>query len=382
LPVTGQERAVCSASSVGCHEPTVPVAPSISKIWRNRGSIVTAERAKAHLPSRDPSEFGSLIEPYRGELRLHCYRLLGSLHEAEDLVQETMLRAWQYADTFKGQASLRTWLYRIATNACLDVLKKRPPRTLPAALTPEADPLLPLAPAWAESTWLEPFPDSWLAQATEDPAARFARRESVSLAFLVALQLLPPRQRAILLLSDVLDWHASEIASLLSISVSAVKSALHRARVTLSKQYHADEQERGAGLRTDAATQALLERYMRAWESENIDGLVALMKEDATFTMPPLPSWYRGREAIRAGFTAQIFAPLGQNRWHFSPTEANGGPAFAVHRAAGPGGPSRALGIQIVTLAASASDVRIAEVTFFLDPWFVTSFGFPQELPS
>jgi RNA polymerase sigma-70 factor, ECF subfamily len=343
---------------------------------------VTSERAKAHIPSRDPSEFGSLIEPYRGELHLHCYRLLGSLHEAEDLVQETMLRAWQYADTFKGQAQFGTWLYRIATNACLDVLKKRPPRTLPAALTPEADPLLPLAPAWAESTWLEPFPDSWLAKATEDPAARFARRESVSLAFLVALQLLPPRQRAILLLSDVLDWHVSEIASLLSISVSAVKSALHRARVTLSKQYHADEQERGAGLRTDAATQALLERYVRAWESENIDELVALMKEDATFTMPPLPSWYRGREAIRAGFTAQIFAPLAQNRWHFSPTEANGGPAFAVHRAVGLGGPFRALGIQVVTLAASASDVRIAGVTFFLDPWFVSSFGFPQELPS
>jgi RNA polymerase sigma-70 factor (ECF subfamily) len=166
---------------------------------------VTSERAKAGIASGDPSEFISHIEAYRRELHLHCYRLLGSLHEAEDLVQETMLRAWQYGDTFKGQASLRTWLYRIATNACLDVLKKHPPRTLPVALTPEADPLLPLAPAWAESTWLEPFPDSWLAQAAEDPAARYTRRESVSLAFLVALQLLPPRQRAILLLSDVLD---------------------------------------------------------------------------------------------------------------------------------------------------------------------------------
>ncbi|HEY6406821.1 MAG TPA: RNA polymerase subunit sigma-70 [Ktedonobacteraceae bacterium] len=186
---------------------------------------MTSERAKAHITSADPSEFISLIEPYRRELHLHCYRLLGSFHEAEDLAQETMLRAWQYFDTFKGQASPRTWLYRIATNACLDALKKRLPRTLPMTISPAADPLLPLAPAWAESTWLEPILDSWLVEATEDPAARYSRRESVSLAFLTALQLLPPRQRAILLLSDVLDWRASEIASLLSISVSAVNSA-------------------------------------------------------------------------------------------------------------------------------------------------------------
>jgi RNA polymerase sigma-70 factor, ECF subfamily len=205
---------------------------------------VTSERAKANITSGDPSEFSSRIEPYRRELHLHCYRLLGSLHEAEDLVQETMLRAWQHFDTFKGQASLRTWLYRIATNVCLDALKRRQPRLLPMAVSPAADPLLPLAPTWAESTWLEPFPDSWLAEATQDPAARYGRGESVPLAFLTVLQLLPPRQRAILILSDVLDWHASEIAQLLSISVSAVNSALHRARVTMAKQYHIDERER------------------------------------------------------------------------------------------------------------------------------------------
>ena len=141
---------------------------------------MTSERAKTHIISGDPSESISLVEPYRRELHLHCYRLLGSLHEAEDMVQETMLRAWQHFDTFKGQASLRTWLYRIATNACLDALKKRLPRTLPVAVSPEADPLHPLAPAWAESTWLEPYPDSWLAEATEDPAARYSSHESVS----------------------------------------------------------------------------------------------------------------------------------------------------------------------------------------------------------
>ncbi len=225
------------------------------------------------------------------------------------------------------------------------------------------------------------FLTDWLAQATEDPAARYTRRESVSLAFLTVLQLLPPRQRAILLLSDVLDWRTSEIAHLLSISVSAVNSALHRARVTLAKQYHADEQERGEVLRVDAATQALLERYLRAWETQDVAGLVTLMKEDATFTMPPSPSWYRGREAIRAVLIAQAFAPLAQNRWHFYPTGANGCPAFAVYRATRLGGPSRAFGIQVVTLDAGASGLLIADVTTFLDPSLLTSFGFPHELP-
>lgn len=175
---------------------------------RKRGSIMTEERPPApttsssvsrvepSLTTGDPAAFSSLVEPYRRELQLHCYRLLGSLHEAEDLVQETILRAWQHFDTFKSQASLRTWLYQIATNACLDVLKRRPPRTLPVAASPVADPLLPLAPAWAESTWLEPFPNSWLAEVTDDPEARYLRRESISLAFLAALQLLPSRQRA------------------------------------------------------------------------------------------------------------------------------------------------------------------------------------------
>ncbi len=350
---------------------------------------MTSERAKTHSISGDPSEFISLIEPYRRELHLHCYRLLGSLYDAEDLVQETMLRAWQHFDTFKGQASLRTWLYRIATNACLDALKKRLPRTLPVAVSPAADPLHPLAPAWAESTWLEPYPDSWLAEATEDPAARYSRRESVSLAFLIVLQLLPPRQRAILLLSDVLDWRTSEIASLLSISVSAVNSALHRARVTMAKQYHTHERERGEDLETDAATQALLERYLHAWETEDVAGLVALMKEDATFTMPPSPSWYLGREAIRTVLTTQAFAPLAQNRWHFSPTRATGCPAFAVYHATGLGGTFLAFGIQVVTTCSinrhstddGAPGLLIADVTTFLDPSLLPFFGFPPELP-
>src|SRR5215469_15655158 len=340
---------------------------------------MTSKGTKAHLSSGEPTEFTSLVEPYRQELLLHCYRMLGSLHDAEDAVQETMLRAWQYRLTFRDQSSLRTWLYKIATNACLDVLKKRSARTLPVAATPEADPSLPFAPAWATSSWLEPFPDNWLSQETEDPAARYSRRESVSFAFLTVLQLLTPRQRAILLLSDVLDWHASEIAQLLSLTVSAVNSALHRAR--LSKHYDASAQQSRADLHADAATKTLLERYLRAWETEDIEGLVALMKEDATFTMPPLPSWYRGREAIRVLLTRRIFAGETQNRWSCSLTEANGCPAFAVYRAAGSGSSFRVFGLQVLTLEATASGLLIADATTFLDPLLFPSFGFPQDLP-
>src|SRR5260221_8595872 len=220
-----------------------------------------------------PSDISSLIEPYRREVLLHCYRLLGSLHDAEDAVQETMLRAWRHFDTFtfKGPGSLRTWLYSIATHRRLDALKKRSLRTLPTAASPVWDPTRPVAPRSAEALWLEPFPDTWLASAeeqTENPEARYTRHESVSLAFLTALQLLPPRQRAILLLSDVLDWRGVEIAPLLEISVSAVNRAFDPARVTLEKNYHCEQREMAQVHRADAATNTLLARYLQAWETD------------------------------------------------------------------------------------------------------------------
>jgi RNA polymerase sigma-70 factor (ECF subfamily) len=333
------------------------------------------------LPAHGPSDISSLIEPYRRELHLHCYRLVGSLHDAEDLVQETMLRAWRHFDTFRGSASLRTWLYTIATNACLDVLKKRSPRTLPTATYPAADPLSPIAEPLAEATWLEPFPDAWLAEAMEDPEARYSRHESVSLAFLTALQLLPPRQRAILILSDVLDWHASEIAHLLELSVSAVNSALHRARVTLEKNYHTDKREMESVRLTDAETSMLLARYVHSWETDDVAGLVALLKEDAILNMPPYPSWYCGREAIRAILLAAPFRSGMQNRWRLSPTRANAQPAFALYRADELKSSYRAFGLQVVTLDCSRLSMEIAEVTIFHISSLVTSFGFPPQLP-
>jgi RNA polymerase sigma-70 factor (ECF subfamily) len=292
-----------------------------------------------------------------------------------------MLRAWRHFDTFKGSASLRTWLYTIATNVCLDVLKKRSSRTLPTAAYPATSPSNPIAPPVAEAIWLEPFPDTWLAEATENPEARYERHESISLAFLIALQLLPARQRAILILSDVLDWHASEIAHLLEISVSSVTSALHRARVTLEKNYHTDKREMTPAGLADAETKLLLSRYIHAWETDNVTELVSLLKEDAIFNMPPYPSWYSGREAIRALLVAVPFGSSERKRWRLYETHANAQPAFVVYRADEAKNSYRASGIQSVTLDYSQFPRQITKVTSFLDPSLVTSFGYPLQLP-
>lgn len=339
--------------------------------------------ASTHLRGDVSVDASTIIEPYRRELSLHCYRLMGSLQDAEDLVQETMLRAWQHFATFKGSASLRTWLYTIATNACLDALKKHKSRTLPMVAYPVNDPLSPSAAATAEVLWLEPFPDSWLAEAAENPEARYTRRESISLAFLTVLQLLPPRQRAIVILSDVLDWHATEVAELLGLSVSAVNSALHRGRVTLAKQYHGNEQrEVVRESRIDEATNALLHRYVQAWETDDVDGIVALIKEDATLSMPPIPSWYQGREAVRAILARGPFGLDVSRQWRLYQTRANGQAAFALYRADLSTGCYHAFGVQVIAVDSLAETKQIADMTIFKNAAIVSYFGFPLEIPA
>jgi len=254
----------------------------------------------ANLGDLDQTTFSALTEPHRRELHAHCYRMVGSVQEAEDLVQETFLRAWRRRETYAGRAPLRAWLYRIATNACLDALTQRPRRTAPVARGEAATLEDPIPSSINEPIWLEPFPDDWLAPDEENPEARYSLRESITLAFITSLHLLPPRQRAVLILRDVLDWQSGEVAEALGLSVPAVKSALHRARARLSQRYQAVRLEDMTVQVADTTLRGQLERCVRAWEMGDAAELTALLKAEATFSMPPIPSWYRGHENIQA----------------------------------------------------------------------------------
>ncbi|MBI4673138.1 MAG: RNA polymerase subunit sigma-70 [Chloroflexi bacterium] len=327
--------------------------------FRSRGRSTAAASA--------PQEFAILTEPYRRELQVHCYRLLGSLQDAEDLVQETLLRAWQKRAALREQSALRAWLYKIATNACLDTLRQRPKRTLPTLAAPALTAPSQPAPAIVEPIWLEPLPEDWLATPEQEPHARYSQIESISLAFLAALQYLPPRQRAVLILGDVLDWRAQEIAQRLGLTVAAVNSALHRARATMHKHYRTGEFET---LRmSDAATRQILERYVRAWENADIENLVALLATDARLAMPPTPSWYRGREAIGGMLAAMAFANASPETWRLVPTRANGLPAYAMYQRAGDQAP-QPFGVMLLQLAQK----QITEVIVFMMPDLVRRF--------
>jgi RNA polymerase sigma-70 factor, ECF subfamily len=331
---------------------------------------------QATKPARE--QFGQLAEPYRRELKLHCYRMLGSLHEADDLVQETYLRAWRSFDTFEGSGSLRGWLYRIATNACLNALeaRKHARRVLPDQQGPAAATIaMPDGPPPTEVAWLEPYPDSYLEGIADDapsPEARYTARQAVQLAFVAAIQQLPPRQRAALLLCDVLGWSAAETGTLLGGSTASINSALQRARDTLAKHYPQGRPAQAS--RPTPTQQQLLERYLRAWEGHDIDGFVALLKEDATAIMPPWLEWYAGRGAIRVFFEA---AWKSCRSLHLVPTAANGQPAFAVYERSADGQRWEAHSIHVVTL----ENETISALTLFIDPNLFDSFGLPSTLP-
>ena len=328
----------------------------------------------------DHHAFQRLSEPYRKELQLHCYRMLGSFQDAEDLVQETLARAWRGLDRFEGRASFRAWLYRIATNACLDALASRNAcRRLPELSGPPSDREPDSGPA-TEIAWLEPYPDTALegvADTAPGPVARYEMREAVQLAFVAAIQYLPARQRAILLLRDVLGWSATETAGLLDASVASVNSALQRARATLAKGFPSGRPSLSPA--PDERQRALLERYVRAWESADLDGFVTLLKEDAILSMPPWTQWYLGRKAIRAFFVwAFDWELLGDKPFRLISIAANRQPAFALYRGDPDTGAWRAHAINLLTL----QDDKIAVMTMFRDPHLFSLFGLPEALPA
>jgi RNA polymerase sigma-70 factor (ECF subfamily) len=326
----------------------------------------------------DGEAFGLLVAPHRRELLAHCYRMLGSLEDAEDVVQEALLKAWRALSGFQGRSSLRAWLYRIATNTCLDALDRRARRVLPAQVAEPADPAAPPAPEDAETPWLQPYPDLLLEIADPDPLAdpldAAAQREHVELAFVAAIQHLPPRQRAVLLLRDVLGWTAPEAAVLLKTSEAAVNSALQRARQAVDGRL--PERDRH---RPSADEAALIGRYVRAWHAADIPALVALLRADVDLAMPPTPSWYHGRDAV-AAYLRQLFgSPQGRHlRLRPLPTGANRQPALAVYTpvatTSGEPGLYMPLAIQVLTVHGDL----VTNITGFTDPRLFPAFRLPR----
>jgi RNA polymerase sigma-70 factor, ECF subfamily len=308
------------------------------------------------------------LEEHRAALTGHCYRMMGSPADADDAVQETMVRAWRGLDRFDGRASLRTWLYRIATNVCLDALGERTRRVRSVELGPAGTVEDPLE-ALPASRWLEPIPDALALPAEADPSELVVLRQSIRLAFVAALQHLPPRQRAALILTEVLGWSGAEVAHALDTTVAAVNSALQRARATLADA----ELGEGSGELSEPES-ALLERYVDAFERYDLDALTALLHEDATMSMPPYALWLRGHGPIRAWFLGRGVACRGSR---LVPTSANGLPAFGQYKPAGPGRPLQPWALGVLEPARG----RIAAMTFFLDTAALfPRFGLPAEL--
>lgn len=323
------------------------------------------------LQAGDQDAFGVLAERYRRELEVHCYRMLGSLEDAEDTVQEALLRAWRKRGLFEGRSTFRAWLYGITTNACLDALERRSRRVLPSALAQPADPFEPPPPA-VEAPWLDPYPDRLLDEIVDDapqPHERIAARETVELVFLAAIQYLPPRQRAVLLLRDVLGWSARETSVMLEMSVIAGNSALQRARASLKEHLPERRLDWPRNTAAQASELQLLEQYMDAWKRTDVGALVALLKEDVRLVMPPTPAWYAGRQAVLDFLSHWPMSPTFPRHIHV-PTRANRQPAFAVFARPRETGVLEPLGVEVLRI----EDGLIAEITIFLKPQLVPAF--------
>jgi len=319
----------------------------------------------------DSAEFARLTDPFRSELLAHCYRMLGSVHDAEDQVQETLLRAWRSYGDFEGRASLRTWLYRIATNTCLRALENRSRRPLPSGLgAPGEDPEAPLAAGQGEVPWLEPIPDALARAGRADPAAAVVSRASLRLALIAALQYLPARQRAALILRDVLQWRASEVADLLGTTTTAVNGLLLRARARLEQAAPVLDDIREPA---EPEQRALLDRYAAAFENADVPALTRLLRQDAVFEMPPIPTWFAGRERIGRFLGARVLRQPGD--FKLVAVAANGQPGFACYLR-GHDGRHHAHAVQVLTIGAAG----ITHIVSFNQPELFTAFGLPQTL--
>src|SRR5213592_4408707 len=338
-----------------------------------RMEVMTADlisRARAG----DGDAFREAIAPYRRELQVHCYRMLGSFQDAEDALQDTLLAAWQGIGGFEGRASMRTWLYRIATNRCLSALRsasRRPAKEwdIPGVEPPEPTRL-------GEVVWLEPYPDALLEGAINvplGPEARYEQTESISLAFVTALQVLPPRQLAVLILREVLGFHANEVAGMLDSTVETVNSALKRARASLQRQQPPAAGREPSPVCGSPAEDALVAKFVRAWESADLGALVALLTDDVFMSMPPMLFEYEGRDIV-ARFCASLFGA--GRRFDLVPTRANGQPAFGAYLRA-PTGISHGIGLYVLTLTGD----RICAMTRFENS-VLPSFGLPRSLPT
>jgi RNA polymerase sigma-70 factor (ECF subfamily) len=336
--------------------------------------VVVAARAG------DESAFAVLVERYRGELRAHCYRMLGSFDESEDLVQETFLRAWKSLGGFEGRSTLRAWLYRIATNACLDALDGRARRVLPHHLAAPSDPSVALPPR-TDIAWLQPFPDRlWepVAPSDAEPDAVVVTRETIELAFLAAIQHLPPRQRAVLILRDVLGWPAKQTAALLEGSVASVNSALQRARATLREHLPERRLEWAPSAEPTEQERAVLRRYMDAMERADLVAVADLLAEDVRTTMPPWPMWFQGRDAVVAALAASwdTGSPGYVGQFRMVPTRANWQPAVATYVRGLDSPAYRAFAISVLRI----EDDRIVEATAFHDLGLFPAFALPVAL--
>jgi RNA polymerase sigma-70 factor (ECF subfamily) len=341
---------------------------------RNTGTPRERELLKAARDG-DHDAFGRLVEPFRRELHAHCYRMLGSHGDAEDALQDTLLRAWRALPRFEERSSVRSWLYRIATNACLRAIERLPKRLLPIDYAPAADPHDNLAEAVNEPVWLEPYPDADLSlEGLAGPDARYEQREAVELAFIAALQHLPARQRAVLILRDVLGFSARETAHVLETTPVSVDSALQRAHKTVDERLPSQTQQQTLRLIGNDELSQLVERYLAAWERNDVDAVVSMLAEDARLVMPPLPTWVSGRDQVAAFLRTYTFS--GAKRWRMVPTSANGQPAFATYSWDEQTAAFMPHSLSVLTLR----EGKVEEITAFMTPDPFPHFNLPASI--